>query len=160
MICKGVKSISRSGLKNCSLLDTVEIPDTLETIDPYAFENCTSLTKLVIPRSVTKIDGTSFKGITDTLTIYGYRKSYAETYAKANDIKFVPLDGEDDVTPGDITGDGKINMKDLSKLQQFINGWNVEINEVAADVNGDGKVNMKDYALIQRYINGWEVVLK
>ena len=51
-------------------------------------------------------------------------------------------------------------MKDLSKLQQFINGWNVEINEVAADVNGDGKVNMKDYALIQRYINGWEVVLK
>ena len=79
------------------------------------------------------------------------------------DVYFGVVDGTVTVishTPGDISDDGKINMKDLSKLQPFINGWNVEINEAAADVNGDGKVNMKDYALIQRYINGWDVELK
>ena len=63
-------------------------------------------------------------------------------------------------TPGDISDDGKINMKDLSLLQRYINGWAVDINPAAADVNGDGKVNMKDYVLLQRYINGWDVEIK
>ena len=31
-------------------------------------------------------------------------------------------------TPGDINGDGKVNMKDLTRLHQDINGWDVKIS--------------------------------
>ena len=49
-------------------------------------------------------------------------------------------------------------MKDQAMLMQWINKWNVDINEEAYDINSDGKVNMKDYALLQQLINGWSVL--
>lgn len=61
---------------------------------------------------------------------------------------------------GDINGDAKVNMKDLVLLQQYINGWDVDVDERFADVNGDGSVNMKDLVLLQQFINGWEVELQ
>ena len=60
---------------------------------------------------------------------------------------------------GDINGDGDINNRDMALLQQYINGWDVEIDETAADVNGDGDINNRDLALLQQYINGWDVTL-
>lgn len=67
---------------------------------------------------------------------------------------------ETDYTPGDINNDGKINMKDIVLLQQYLNGWNVSINKQAANVNADSSINMKDIVLLQQYLNGWKVVLK
>ena len=58
---------------------------------------------------------------------------------------------------GDINGDGKVNMKDATRLHQYINGWKVTVVEEAIDVNGDGKVNMKDVTRLHQYINGWDV---
>ena len=60
---------------------------------------------------------------------------------------------------GDINGDNTVNMKDLVLLQQYINSWDVDVDERFADVNGDNAVNMKDLVLLQQYINGWEVEL-
>lgn len=60
---------------------------------------------------------------------------------------------------GDINGDGKVNMKDVTRLHQYINGWDVEISEQTADVNGDGKINMKDVTRLHQFINGWDVKL-
>lgn len=61
---------------------------------------------------------------------------------------------------GDTNGDGKINVKDYAVLIQYLNGWNVELDEAAADVNADEKINVKDYALLIQYLNGWNVELK
>ena len=55
-----------------------------------AFSGCTSLTAITIPDSVTSIGENAF-GLCTNLTIYGYTGSYAETYAKENDIPFVSL---------------------------------------------------------------------
>ena len=51
-------------------------------------------------------------------------------------------------------------MKDVTRLQKYINKWNVEIKEQNSDVNGDGDITMKDIILLQKYINKWDVVLK
>ena len=61
---------------------------------------------------------------------------------------------------GDINEDESVNMKDIVLLQQYLNEWNVNINQLASDVNGDGDINMKDIVLLQQYLNDWNVVLK
>ena len=59
--------------------------------------------------------------------------------------------------PGDINGDGKVNNKDVTRLQRYLKGAAVEVNEAALDVNGDGKVNNKDLTRLQRYVKGADV---
>lgn len=58
---------------------------------------------------------------------------------------------------GDINEDGRVNNKDFGILQQYLSGWNVAVNKIAADINDDGHVNNKDLGLLQQYLNGWEV---
>ena len=57
-----------------------------------------------------------------------------------------------DHTPGDLNGDGKVNVMDLIRLKRHIaDGTEVVGN---ADVNGDGKVNVMDLIRLKRYIAG------
>jgi len=61
--------------------------------------------------------------------------------------------------PGDITGDGKINLMDSTVLRRWLAGWEgVTIDEASADVTGDGKVTMMDSTVLRRYLAGWEGV--
>ena len=62
--------------------------------------------------------------------------------------------------PGDVNGDGTVNNKDLGLLRQYLNKWEVTIDERAADVNADGSVNNKDMGLLRQYLNKWDVTLK
>ena len=63
-------------------------------------------------------------------------------------------------SPGDVTGDDKINSLDGLLLMRYLNGWNVNIaSPEAMDVNGDGKVNSLDGLILMRYLNGWNVTL-
>ena len=62
--------------------------------------------------------------------------------------------------PGDVDGDGKVNVRDLGRLQQYLNGWDVEIDLAAANVTGDSTVNVRDLGLLQQYLNGFDVTLK
>ena len=81
---------------------------------------------------------------------------------KEENIHFAVINGSVKVRqhiPGDINNDGKVNMKDVTRLHQYINGWDVAVVESAIDVNGDGKVNMKDLTRLHQYINGWDVVI-
>ena len=61
---------------------------------------------------------------------------------------------------GDVNGDGEGNNKDFGLLRQYLNGWDVTIDELASDVNRDGEVNNKDLGLLRQYLNGWDVELK
>ena len=44
----------------CDRLKTIELPNTLQTMDFYAFYGCSALTEIVIPDSVTTIRGSAF----------------------------------------------------------------------------------------------------
>ena len=58
------------------------MPEKVTEIDDNAFYNCYDLTKISIPKSVTYIGSDVFKYCRN-LTIYGYKDSAAESYAKA-----------------------------------------------------------------------------
>ncbi len=79
-----------------------------------------------------------------------------------NNVKFECIPGTvtiENITYGDINSDGKINIRDLGLLQNYLNKWDVTANLKAADVNADGNVNMRDLAILQRYLNNWDVEL-
>ena len=61
---------------------------------------------------------------------------------------------------GDATGDGKVNIADVIRIQQKLAGWKVKIDEKASDVTGDGKVNIADVIRIQQKLAGWKVTFK
>ncbi|MBR3474643.1 MAG: InlB B-repeat-containing protein [Oscillospiraceae bacterium] len=59
--------------------------------------------------------------------------------------------------PGDINGDGIVSNKDLTRLQRYLRGQNLEVVEAALDVNGDGKISNKDATRLQRYLKHGDV---
>ena len=67
------------------------VPEGVTEINLQAFYGCTDLIKISSPRSVTYIGSDVFANCRN-LTIYGFRDSAAEAYAKANTIKFVSAD--------------------------------------------------------------------
>ena len=69
---------------------------------------------------------------------------------------YVKLGGEpDDYMPGDITGDGKVNIDDVTALQRYLAefaGINKTRVEKCGDVNRDGKINIDDVTFMQRFL--------
>ena len=61
---------------------------------------------------------------------------------------------------GDVNNDNDINMKDLTRLQQYLANWDVDVDESCADVTADEKVNMKDLTRLQQYLANWDVKLE
>lgn len=72
--------------EDCSLLQSVMIPDSVSVIGTAAFKNCTSLETAIIPGSVTEIADDAFDGC-DNLTILCFENSYVHAYAQAQGIK-------------------------------------------------------------------------
>ena len=109
IIPKSVKNIAHSAFSDCVNLKILDLPEGLDSIGSFAFSGCKSLTKVVIPDGV-KIGNLAFsecRALTNItipasvkeigqaafdkckkLTINVYKGSYAEQYAKDNDIPF------------------------------------------------------------------------
>lgn len=106
-----VRAIGRSAFSDCKRLSSVTIPNSVTYIDRWAFSGCENLTNVIIlnnvaaicksafsccrslasvtiPDSVTEIDRSAFESC-GKFRIIGNPGSYAETYAKENNIPFV-----------------------------------------------------------------------
>lgn len=85
----GMRTIEDGGaFLNCVNLRQVVLNDGLEYIGSNCFSGCDNLKEIEIPSSVTKIHLTAFFSCADDLTIIGEAGSYAEQYAKENNINF------------------------------------------------------------------------
>lgn len=115
MLGKNVTRIVGSAFEGCKKLAEVKLNNKLKVIESFAFEDCKSLKSIKIPKSVNKIGENAFFGcknlkkiyiynkkckldkdeyfcaIPNSVTIYGYKGSTAEKYAKKNGNKFVAL---------------------------------------------------------------------
>ena len=85
-----INTIGKRAFFQDSDLKEVAIMRGVAEIGDEAFQNCYSLESITIPPSVTKIGERVFFDGTE-LTIYGESGSYAETYAKANNIEFAAV---------------------------------------------------------------------
>lgn len=80
--------------ESCFLADrslvTIVCPQQMTKVEANAFKNATSFREITLNRRITSIDSTAFS-YPAKLTIYGITGTYPETFAKEQDITFVPL---------------------------------------------------------------------
>ena len=89
-----LKAISVAAFYNCTSLEKITIPEGVERIEATSFSYCEKLKEINIPSSVTFIQGESEEASSAFMespnaTIYAPKGSYAEKYAKQENIKFV-----------------------------------------------------------------------
>lgn len=89
-IPSGITRIGAYNFSGCSSLTSIEIPSGVTIIDSGAFFDCNNLTSIVIPESIIRIGSQAFS-CCESLVLYGYSYSYAEQYAKENNIPFISL---------------------------------------------------------------------
>jgi len=88
IIPDSVTKIDNGIFSNCSSLTRVTLPNNVRSIGEYAFYKCENLTSVNIPQSVKSIDESAFTGCWK-LTLSVTQGSYAERYAKKNNIRFI-----------------------------------------------------------------------
>ena len=91
----GVITIGDYAFYNCESLTNLTISEGVKSIGEGAFLGCSDLSSVTIPKSVTTIGKDAFKHCAEYspegFTIYGFKDTYAETYAKENGFKFSVL---------------------------------------------------------------------
>ena len=142
---------------------SIIIRDGTKGIAGSAFERCNGLRSVIIPDSVTSIGFGSLgynwgRKKIDGLTIYGVPGSAAEQYANDNGFTFIEYV---DAAIGDMTGDGKVNVRDVTAMQRHLAGLEELTDDrlALADVNTDGKVTIDDVTLLQRYLAEFDVTI-
>ncbi len=152
----GVNTIDQYVLAGCSALRRVELGPNVAYINANSFNGCSKIKTLRVRRS-TPPNATS--GVFNDLdkwscTLY-VPKGTVDTYKNANEWKtfFFISDDETEPSSGDVNGDGKVNVSDVSVLISMILGTTT-MDEGTADVNGDGKVNVSDVSALINIILG------
>ena len=115
VIPDGVTSIGYETFARCTSMTSFTIPDSVTSVNSNAFIGCTNLTSITVPESVTFIGGNTFSGCPN-LNIYGIKGSYAETYAKRNNIPFVSAISSDEIVLG---GTVTVNAKAVNCTSDY-----------------------------------------
>lgn len=109
---------------NAAKLNKVIFEPGMTAIPSYILSTSSesvTLTQVLIPESVTSIGENAFKNQT-AITIYGLEGSYAETYARENNIPFDTWDGviyERSIAAGELTGVDAANFKVMIEETEY-----------------------------------------
>lgn len=175
-----VEKIGKNAFESCEALTEINLPESVKYIDDFAFIGC-SFEKILIGKNVEYIGNSAIGYLNYVLSnknysiiknpnyvINGYSSTAAEKYASNNKIKFVDLNTQspdmeqtytniDDLIAGDINLDNKVDINDVTLLQNFIAG-NVEFNDFqyknSAVTHYSETISVNNVTEIQRYLSG------
>ncbi len=98
IIPTSVTTIGESAFSDCTGLTDITMSSNVKIIGHYAFYGCNGLTSVTIPKSVTSIGYYAFDSCSADFIIRCYENSYAETYAKENNIPYEIIKKSDGTT--------------------------------------------------------------
>ena len=130
-----LESIEKNVFNGFEILKSAMFPESLTHIGDTAFENCTNLDNVLIPKNVTSIGNNAFSNCSANLVIYGEKDSYAEKYAKDNNITF-KLASERPSTPTTNNNNNNSNNNDNNN-----NDNNENNNQTSTEQNQTGTNN-------------------
>ena len=143
IIPSSVDSIGTWAFQGCSKLNNIVIPNGVDYIGDYTFYDCESLTNIEIPNSVIKIEKNALEFTSKDLTIKCHKGSYAEQYAKENNIKVEYINTnetlKEDLSPEQEQEYGLTTMiNNLIKDElEAIDGYNSAIVTLEAENKGE-----------------------
>lgn len=147
-IPNSVTSIGADAFARCASLKSITIPNSVINIGNDAFYYCDSLKNITIPDSVVSIGSWAFAGC-DNLTIYGYKNSYTEEYAKTNNIKFALINSLTDTNTnitvsGVMQDDTVINVTKLENtFKNAVATYDITLQKNGAVIKPDGTITVK-----------------
>ena len=148
-IPNSVTTIGSGAFSSCTGLTNINIPDSVTFIGSSAFSGCTGLTSVTIPDSVTTIGNYAFDGCTN-LTIYCYPNSYAETYAKSNNIPYKYLEEKPKTSITPVISVSTVQVSENAADSDVI----AAIRAAAAVSFGNTNVDPSDYELVITAVSG------
>ena len=173
-----ITSISDCAFYECTSLQSMSTGDGVDTIGWRSFWLCTNLRTVTFGKNVKYIMEDAFYGCSALSEIFSYPvdpPTLEEDVFRDVDIysltvhvpkgskekynRYYPwywcniVEDLEAATPGDVNGDGKVNVSDVTALVNMILGV-IPKDEVGADVNGDGKVNVSDVTALINIILG------
>ena len=174
-----IKTIGESSFYQCKKLTSMTLPSKVENIMDRAFMSCEMMTSVTIPATVTNLGDMAFRGCGNLEKIYTHIYDPTKvTYTrpslifngvnKSTCILYVPKGriwiywdtdpwsefnryAEIAAANGDVNGDGKVNVSDVTALINMILGV-IPKDTTRGDINGDGNVNVSDVTALVNII--------
>ena len=169
---KKLVSIGHSAFANNTSIQSVTLGTNVTEICYGAFSWCTSLEKIVIPASVETIDENAFLG-SNGVTIYGYTGSYAETFAKKNNIPFESIGAVDggniafELESNEVWQHGyahlTVTAPDAEKIRLYVNDqlhpYDYSLTDGVVQIQTERLNELGEYAIaVSQSVNGaWQV---
>ena len=95
--------VNRSAFGGATNLKDVVFENGITAIPANAFVKCESIESILLPESVTSVGNSAFGNCTSLKDVYGFRDTYAQTFAEENELNFIPLDDNHEHTWGEVT---------------------------------------------------------
>ncbi len=165
VLSKGVSSVGEFAFAFNKFLTDIYISDSVTQIGEYAFYDCEHVKDVWyagseedFKRIVIEKNNSSLKKANWHFGSCAIGQEHIYDDENDNDCNLCGKlkNGSES---GDVNGDGSIDNRDYALLMQYLNGWDVEIDQTVADVNADKSVDNRDYALLMQYLNGWDIEL-
>lgn len=148
-----VTVINQCAFEGNTDIKSLVLPETLRSVENYAFYDCTSLKSVKVLSENVTIGDRAFgyyyisraqDGKVEGFKLTGYCDTESEIYAIENDFdfKFLPVFG-------DINGDGRLNADDAVILKKALLSGTLD---EAFDLNKDSAVNIIDLVKLKRLI--------
>ncbi len=164
----GVEEIAPHAFKNAKNLKKIVLPDSVKRIGRGAFEGCEELAEVKLPEGIKVIEEDTFKGaamlekINKPEKLEVIKPEAFEKCEKLDDEAKEIVKKHADRKYGDVTGDKKVDMTDLSVTSLAVIG-DIKIEDEAvlavADVIDDDELNIADVSQLKRSLVGLEAPL-
>lgn len=149
----GSQTINEYAFRNCSSLQTITIPDSVELIKQNAFENCHSVFNITLGKNLRRVYSRAFANmpLLDTITYLGSANYIEDTVFDGCSTSTSGVDVilGDDVVTASVDGVKNINVNSISvgkKFKEFTNTPNIPALKkyVVSSNNDNGYAVYKD----------------